>query len=399
LQDDRHIDLAGRVADGSPIDWDTVEASPEADAGTLAKLKVLETLARLHQQTRTPPLDPLAAPAQVGGYRIRRPLGKGGLGVVFEAEQDSPRRPVALKVVRGPLGQDPETIRLFQREARTLARLRHPSITCIYESGMTPQGEPFIAMELVRGRALDAWTASRPASADAGEVRLRLTLFRQIAEAVGYAHQRGVAHRDLKPANILVVDGPSDHVPQVKVLDFGIAHVISTTLVTEAGRIRGTFAYMSPEQTLGNPDEVDVRADIYALGVVLYEMLTGSRPYDIPSGALRGKLEAIRSAPPRPFAALGRDASRVDPRLQALVFKALQKRPADRYQSVFALLEDLDRCLEPPPRATRLRGRLASMLMLGLVAYSIFVTVLYFRERRQDLGTTLRAGPSPERAP
>jgi len=397
LQDDRHIDLAGRVAEGAPIDWETAEASPEADAETLAKLKVLENLARLHRETRAQP-DPVAGSMSIGGYRIVRPIGKGGLGVVFEGEQESPRRPVALKVVRGPQGKDPETVRLFQREAQTLARLRHPSITSIYESGTTAQGEPYIAMELVRGRALRDWTASRPALLNSSEVRLRLALFRQIAEAVGYAHQRGVAHRDLKPANILVVDESSQRVPGVKVLDFGIAHVITTTLVTEAGRIQGTFAYMSPEQTLGNPDEVDIRADVYALGVILYELLTRARPYEIPSGPLRAKLEAIRSTPPRPFAELGAEASHLDPKLEAIVVKALQKRPADRYQSVFTLLDDLDRYLEPPPGSTRLRRRLVSLLLAAMLIYSILMTVFYVRERRVDHDATLPVAPIQERS-
>lgn len=392
MQDERYLDLAARVAEGAPIDWAAAEALPNVDSETLARLKILEQLARVHLAAGTTENPPSNDPEGIGGYRILRRVGAGGLGVVYEAEQESPRRVVALKVLHGAHAQDQDSLRLFQREAHALARLHHPSITSIYESGSTPRGEQFIAMEFVRGLSLEAWAKERamPAQPDTAAVRIRLELFRRIAEAVGYAHQRGIAHRDLKPVNILVVDSRSaHHVPHVKIIDFGIAHVISTTLVTEAGRIQGTFSYMSPEQTQGNPEEVDIRADIYALGVILYELLTGCRPYEIPAGELRGKLEAIRSTVPKPFASLGTGASRLDSRLEAIALKALQKRPADRYQSVFGLLDELDRYLTPPlsPTPTMAPSRLRPRhVIAALVLYSIVVTILLL---------VARSGPTP----
>jgi len=136
----------------------------------------------------------------LGDFRIVRKLGEGGMGIVFEAEQQHPKRPVALKVIRGGAFVDENQIKMFQREAQTLARLKHPAIAAIYEMGRTDQGQHFFAMELVRGETLGAWVKQ-----GSPELRLRLALFRKICDAVAYAHQRGVIHRDLKPSNILVM--------------------------------------------------------------------------------------------------------------------------------------------------------------------------------------------------
>jgi len=145
-------------------------------------------------------------PEFIGGYRILSKLGEGGMGVVYEAEQDSPRRRVAVKVVRGGVFVDEARVRLFRREAETLARLKHPNIATIYESGRTGDGRHFFAMELVQGETLDRHMARRGAVSSDAEVRFRLALFRTIADAVHYAHQRGVIHRDLKPSNVIVAE-------------------------------------------------------------------------------------------------------------------------------------------------------------------------------------------------
>src|SRR6188508_2176442 len=164
-------------------------------------------------------------PIAVGSYRIVGKLGQGGMGTVFEAEQQNPRRRVALKVMRGGPFVDEESVRMFQREVESLARLKHPNIGAIYDAGRTETGEHFFAMELVRGRDLGEFLRARGAPRDKSEIRFRLRLFQSICEAVHYAHQRGVIHRDLKPSNIVMAEDEGttpDAIPAVKILDFGL---------------------------------------------------------------------------------------------------------------------------------------------------------------------------------
>ena len=192
-------------------------------------------------------------PDTVPGYRILGLLGEGGMGVVWEAEQERPKRRVALKVMRRDHVVDDLHRRLFHREAETLARLKHPNIAAIYASGHTEEGHDFFAMELARGTTLDEWLASRPDRPDAAEIELRLGMFRVLCDAVHYAHQRGVIHRDLKPANIIVADAPESsssatsgaNLPTLKILDFGLARItdadVAATQVSEVGAIKGTL--------------------------------------------------------------------------------------------------------------------------------------------------------------
>ncbi len=205
-------------------------------------------------------------PESIGDYRIIGVLGEGGMGIVYEAEQSSPRRRVALKVIRGGHFVDEAHIKMFEREAETLARLKHPNIGAIYESGRTDDGHHFFAMELVQGETLDRYLAERPGPIDPAELDHRLALFRKICDAVQYAHQRGVIHRDLKPSNIIVTDESSTSgvtssasgaapTATVKILDFGLARIteedIAMTQITEIGVIKGTLPYMAPEQAQG----------------------------------------------------------------------------------------------------------------------------------------------------
>lgn len=318
------------------------------------------------QTFQSPVQDPARGTLFAGKYVIVKELGRGGMGIVYEAEQQNPKRPVALKVIRGGTLVTETTVKMFQREAQTLARLKHPNIAAIYESGRTGDGRHYFAMELVRGETLTAFLAPRNVSGllSTEEIRFRFQLFGKICDAVSYAHQRSIIHRDLKPANIIVLSAPDPsgagpgRVPAIKVLDFGLARITDTdlavsALVTEAGQVFGTFPYMSPEQIRGNPDEIDVRSDVYALGVVLYEMLTGVLPYDLTRASLPTMARTIVEEPPRPLAKCWRGARKADGDIQTILAKTLEKDPGRRYQSVGALSEDVERYLQNQPITAR----------------------------------------------
>ncbi|HMB71451.1 MAG TPA: serine/threonine-protein kinase, partial [bacterium] len=311
------------------------------------------------------PRRPGAAPDVLAGYRILGKLGEGGMGVVYLAEQQSPRRRVALKVIRGGHFVDDLRVKMFQREVETLGRLKHPNIAAIYESGRTNDGQHFFAMELVQGATLDEHLRSRNADrTEPGEVELRLRLFRKIADAVHYAHQRGVIHRDLKPSNVIVTEETAEGSgtsrsagPEVKVLDFGLARItdsdVQATTMSEVGAIKGTLPYMSPEQTRGNPDEIDVRTDVYSLGVILYEMLTDSQPYDTGGASLVQALRVICEESPRSMRSSFTGRKGLDPDVETIVLKALEKDADRRYPTASALADDVARYLASEPIVAR----------------------------------------------
>ncbi len=325
-------------------------------------------------------------PAEIGGYRIFGRLGEGGMGVVYEAEQPSPRRRVALKVIRGTEIVDDLRLKMFEREAATLGLLHHPNIGAIYESGRTPEGRHFFAMELVRGATLADWLASRPKSPDRAEIELRLRLFRQICDAVHYAHQRGVIHRDLKPSNVIVTDTPASGAgsgvtpsPMVKILDFGLARItegdVAATQVTEVGVIKGTLPYMAPEQARGDASALDVRTDVYALGVMLYELLTGQRPYSVETGSLLSAVKVICEQAPKPLAETWRASVRLDPDLATIVMTALQKEPDQRYASAAAFGDDVGRLLTSQPILARAPSTMYQLKKLVARRKPLFATV------------------------
>ena len=341
-------------------------------------------------------------PVAIGRFRIVGKLGQGGMGVVWEAEQDQPRRRVALKVMRRDHTIDQLHVQMFRREAETLARLKHPNIAAIYESGHTDDGHDYFAMELVRGLTLDQWLACRPKRLDEAELELRLRLFATICDAVHYAHQRGVIHRDLKPSNIIVTDqgvsasgGGSRALPALKILDFGLARItdpdIAATLVSEIGVIKGTLPYMSPEQARGDVAAIDVRADVYALGVILYELLTGRRPYDVSRAALVEAVRVICEERPRPLSESWSGARRPDRDLETIVGKSLEKEADRRYGSAGELGDDVDRYLASQPilartpsaayqltkmvQRNRLGAAFAATVLLLLVVFAVTATV------------------------
>jgi len=308
-------------------------------------------------------------PERIGPYAVSAVLGEGGMGIVYAARQHAPlERDVAVKVIRaGP--HAPRLIARFEAERRTLAALDHPNIARIFDAGATAEGLPWFAMELVRGEPITHFCDRRGFG-----IRARLKLFQDVLDAVQYAHQKAVVHRDLKPSNVLVAE--RDGRVSAKVIDFGVAKVTSgePTLAgayTTQGAVVGTVEYMSPEQAAGSSDDVDTRSDIYSLGVLLYELLTGCLPF--PAMTLRtaspAELERLlrNTDPPAPSKCVaattqdsgdrararasdpGRLARTLRGDLDNIVGVAMRKEPDRRYASVGQLSEDIARYLDGRP--------------------------------------------------
>lgn len=287
-----------------------------------------------------------AVPAIIGAYRILTMLGEGGMGTVYKAEQQNPHRIVALKVIKQGISSD-RALRRFEQEAEALGRLQHPGIAQIYEAGTDDSGlgpQPYFAMEFIQGRPLMQYVSERHLSTHA-----RLELMARICDAVNHAHQRGIIHRDLKPGNILV-----DEAGQPKILDFGVARVtdsdLQATRQTDIGQLVGTLAYMSPEQVLADPLALDIRSDVYALGVILYEVLSGKLPYSIHGKAVHQAVQVIREEDPTRLSSIDR-TYRGD--IETIAAKALEKDKARRYASAADLAEDIRRFLTDRPIVAR----------------------------------------------
>lgn len=289
-----------------------------------------------------PPILELAddyKPERIGQFRILTVLGRGGMGVVYEAEQDSPRRVVALKVLL-PGVATRDALQRFAFEVEALGSLQHPGIAQVFDAGVaeTEHGNrPYFAMERVEGSNLLEWARAK-------SLRERLELFVEITDAVQHAHQKGVVHRDLKPDNLLVTDEGHP-----KVLDFGIARAtnVDRTRATYSTKgVIGTLPYMSPEQAGGL--DLDVRTDVYTLGVVLYELVDGALPYAIGDASLAQDLRTIEEATPHPFR-----HRKLRGDLETIARKALEKEPSRRYPTAAALGDDVLRYLRHEPIAAR----------------------------------------------
>ncbi|MHC4427412.1 MAG: protein kinase domain-containing protein [Planctomycetota bacterium] len=323
-----------------------VELRHQAEA-----LLEIEDDADTYFEVRTQP----GAPAQktdeasktIGRYTTRRVIATGGMGTIYEAEQDHPSRLVALKVLRHGAASS-TALRRFRHEAEILGRLRHPNIAQIHDAGTFDEGagvQPYFAMELVKGRPLIEYCESTGLG-----TRDRLRLFTKVCNAVQYAHHQGVIHRDLKPDNILV-----DDFGEPKVLDFGVARATDsdiqlTTVRTDIGQLIGTVPYMSPEQVTGDPTNVDTRSDVYSLGVVLYELLCGQLPHDLRGRSIPDAVRVIQESDPRPLSSISR-VYRGD--VETIVFKALEKEKERRYQTAAELTADIGHYLADEPIVAR----------------------------------------------
>jgi eukaryotic-like serine/threonine-protein kinase len=362
---------------------------PEDHAPPLSQLSTVEQLSP-------------SVPTSFGDFRLLQRLGEGGMGEVWLAEQTQPiRRQVALKVIKAGM-DSAHVIARFEAERQALALMDHPAIATVFDGGTTPQGRPYFVMEYVKGEPVTAYCDRHRLSTVE-----RLELFTQVCEGVQHAHQKGVIHRDLKPSNVLV--SIRDDRPVPKIIDFGVAkattqYLTERSLFTELGVLIGTPEYMSPEQAEMGSLDIDTRTDVYALGVLLYELLTGALPFerkDLWQSGLAGIQRIIREKePPRPSTRITRigpasiEAAKnrhTEPRrlvnelrgdLDWIVMRALAKDRTRRYQTANAVAADVRRHLnnEPvsagPPSAAYRAHKFVQRHRFGVAAASVLVLLL-----------------------
>ena len=355
---------------------------------------------------------------RIGRYKLLRMLGEGGMGIVYLAEQQgSIRRRVALKVIKP--GMDSKRVAArFEAERQALALLDHPNIAQVYDAGTTETGRPYFVMEYVKGLPITKYCDQHKLS-----IEDRLNLFKQVCLAFNHAHQKGIIHRDIKPSNILVTTNEDQAVP--KIIDFGVAKAViqpltERTLYTEHGQLFGTPEYMSPEQADMSSEDIDTRSDIYSLGVLLYELLTGVLPFD-PDTLRTGGIENIRKViretnprtPSKQLTSLGEEAKKVAERrrtevavlarclhkeLEWIPLKAMRKERSERYRSASELSDDIENYLKgepliagPPSAVYRARKfmRRHKALVTGVAAVlivllaGIFVSLIFAFKARQ----------------
>jgi serine/threonine protein kinase len=362
-----------------------------ADAAALSRLiGLLDAFDDAAHFVRAAPAVSPNAVEEIRSYRLLRELGEGGCGIAYLAEQLAPvKRQVAVKVIK-PGMDTMSVVTRFEAERQLLALMDHPNVAKVFDAGSTSAGRPYFVMELVRGIGITQYCDRIRAS-----ITERLQLFIQVCQAIQHAHHKGVMHRDIKPSNVLVT--MHDGLPLVKVIDFGIAKATQgplseQTCHTAIEQLIGTPAYISPEQTELGQRNVDTRSDIYSLGVLLYELLTGCTPFDA-SDLARSSAEELRrrvreEEPPTPSArlkALQRSGGEVRRDLDWIVMRCLEKQPDRRYQTVYDLLLDVRRHLhhEPivarPPSVSYVIAKFARRkraLFASIVASAISLVVL-----------------------
>jgi len=340
----------------------------------------LRTRWQAHRPAPASPSAPTDDRPRIPGYEIVRAIGQGGMGRVYLARQSQPvQRLVAIKVIK--LGMDSERILArFELERQALAVMEHDGIAKIYDAGATDRGQPYFAMEFVDGRPITAYCADHRCSH-----RKRIALFQRVCAAVQHAHEKGVIHRDLKPDNVLVT--PRDGEPVPKVIDFGLARAVDQQLVGQTlhtldGQLLGTPEYMSPEQARADARHIDTRSDVYSLGIILYELLTGQLPFA--SRALQHldltEMQRVirESEPPRPSSRVGELRGDLD----WIVLAAIAKEPARRYSSAAALAADLQRHLDHqpveagPPSTTYRIGKFVRRNRLAVTAAALIAAAL-----------------------
>ncbi len=314
-------------------------------------------------------------PRKLGKYSIKRLINSGGMGSVFEAVQENPRRAVALKVIKPGLASR-SALRRFEYESQILARLRHPGIAQVFEAGSETDlagGEPipYFVMEYIpNARPINEYVAVADLP-----LNEKLALFVKVCDAVHHGHTKGIIHRDLKPSNILV-----DSAGNVKIIDFGVARATDsdlavTTLQTDVGQLLGTMQWMSPEQVEADPHDIDTRSDVYALGVVLYELVTGQLPYDIIKAPVYEAARVIREQPPARPSSLSYIAKGD---LETILLKALEKDRNRRYRSAAELADDINRFIGHEPVGAR-RGSalydLKKFARRNRAVFSVFILI------------------------
>jgi non-specific serine/threonine protein kinase/serine/threonine-protein kinase len=337
-------------------------------------------------------------PQRIGDYRILQKLGEGGMGEVFEAEQERPvRRKVALKLIKWGMNTK-QVVARFESERQALAMMDHPNIARVYDGGATEQGRPYFAMEFVRGEPITQYCDRHLLN-----TRERLKLFMQVCEGVQHAHQKGIIHRDLKPSNVLVAIQENKPVP--KIIDFGVAkateqRLTEKTVFTQMGVLIGTPEYMSPEQAEMTVLDIDTRTDVYSLGVMLYELMTGVLPFD-PKELRSSGFDEIRrkireEEPSKPSARISTLPDVAKKRkielptlrrelkgdLDWITLRAMEKDRTRRYGSPNELAADVDRyltdqpVLATPPSAVYRTRKFVRRHKVGVLAGAVVVLAL-----------------------